>query len=261
MTDTHDKAIIPQEVGVTAGDDTIHPIVQAIIKGMVDPDQIDALEKFSELQIRHEDRMAEQAFNRDMIALKADLPSSLDRDQEVDFTNTKGIRTHYWHTSLANAVDTVVEIMGNHGFSHRWRTTNTDRAVTVTCILSHSSPNLQVGHREETTLTAPPDAKGGKSAPQAIASTTTLLQRYTLFAALGLASKDMKDPDDHKSLAGDARADSLDIDTMLNSMQRVGVSREEIEESLQKPIEEITDRDLKELRMWYRDRRAERDDA
>lgn len=258
MTDTNEKAIEPANVGMVEHEDNLHPIVKAIMKGKFSPDQIEALKEFSKLQIQHEDRMAQQAFNRAMVALKADLPTSLERDKEVDFKNQKGVRTHYWHTSLANAVDTVVGIMGDHGFTHRYRTDNTPQLVTVVCILSHDG-----GHSEKTKLVAPPDPKGGKNAPQAIASTTTLLQRYTLFAALGLASKDMKEPDDHKSSddGTDELADQVDVETMLNAMARVGIDRDEIQVSLQKGIGEITTHDMRELRLWYRDRRKAEQDA
>ena len=49
------------------------------------------------------------------------------------------------------------------------------------------------GHSEDTTLSGPPDDSGRKNNIQQIASTVSYLERYTLFALLGLASQDMDD--------------------------------------------------------------------
>jgi hypothetical protein len=46
------------------------------------------------------------------------------------------------------------------------------------------------GHAEETTLSGPPDASGSKNAIQAIGSTLSYLQRYSLVQMLGLAAAD-----------------------------------------------------------------------
>lgn len=85
----------------------------------------------------------------------------------------------------------VDPIIGKHGLSYRFRTTQDDR-IHVTCVLSHRS-----GHREETTLSGPSDTTGSKNAIQAIGSTLTYLQRYTLIQALGLAASE--DDDGQKS--------------------------------------------------------------
>src|SRR3984885_1337196 len=73
------------------------------------------------------------------------------------------------------AIATVVDpILSAHGLSYRFRTTQSDK-ISVTCILSHKA-----GHSEETTLAGPADTSGNKNAIQAIGSTLTYLQRYSL---------------------------------------------------------------------------------
>jgi hypothetical protein len=62
---------------------------------------------------------------------------------------------------------------------YRFRTAQGDR-ISVTCILSHNED----GHSEETTLSGPADASGSKNAIQAIGSTLTYLQRYSLVQML-----------------------------------------------------------------------------
>lgn len=78
-------------------------------------------------------------------------------------------------------------ILAKHGLSYRFRSDQTDR-ITVTCVLSHKE-----GHSEENSLSGPADASGSKNAIQAIGSTLTYLQRYTLIQALGLAASEDDD--------------------------------------------------------------------
>jgi hypothetical protein len=67
-----------------------------------------------------------------------------------------------------------------------WRTSQPEGSVTVTCEISHS-----LGHSESTSLTAPPDNSGSKNTIQAIGSTVSYLERYTILALTGLATFDM----------------------------------------------------------------------
>lgn len=80
--------------------------------------------------------------------------------------------------AIANAVDPIIS---QYGLSYRFKTTQTDR-INVTCILEHVK-----GHFEEITLSGPADKSGSKNEIQALGSTLTYLQRYTLIQALGLA--------------------------------------------------------------------------
>ncbi len=56
----------------------------------------------------------------------------------------------------------------------------------MTCILTH-----ELTHSERTSLTAKPDQSGKKNPIQAIASTVSYLQKYTLLAITGLAAQGM----------------------------------------------------------------------
>ena len=56
----------------------------------------------------------------------------------------------------------------------------------MSCCVTHI-----LGHTECTTLSELPDESGSKNSIQAIGSTVSYLQRYTLFSILGLASKEM----------------------------------------------------------------------
>lgn len=142
---------------------------------------VETLEKLMGLQERWEANQARKAFDNAIAAAKAEIPVIL-KSREVDFTSTKG-RTHYRYEDLAGIVRTVDPILAKHGLSCRFRTATDAGAVTVTCILSHRD-----GHSQENTLSASRDESGNKNSIQAVGSTITYLQRYTLKAALGLAA-------------------------------------------------------------------------
>lgn len=117
-------------------------------------------------------------------------------------------------SAIATAVDPIIS---KHGLSYRFRTTQTDK-IAVTCVLSHKS-----GHSEETTLCGPSDTSGNKNAIQAIGSTLTYLQRYSLVQALGLAASN---DDDGKS-AGDTSAITLEqIEQLVALCDEVSADKE-----------------------------------
>jgi hypothetical protein len=147
---------------------------------------LDMIEKLMNLQERWEASQARKAFDEAISAAKADIPP-------IERTG-KGHNDKRYATfaAIAKVVDPIIS---QHGLSYRFRTTQGDR-ISVTCILSHKS-----GHFEETTLSGPPDASGSKNAIQAIGSTLTYLQRYSLVQMLGLAAAD---DDDGKASHGGA---------------------------------------------------------
>jgi hypothetical protein len=147
---------------------------------------LDMIEKLMNLQERWEASQARKAFDEAISAAKADIPP-------IERTG-KGHNDKRYATfaAIARVVDPIIS---QHGLSYRFRTSQGDR-ISVTCILSHKS-----GHFEETTLSGPPDASGSKNAIQAIGSTLSYLQRYSLIQMLGLAAAD---DDDGKASHGGA---------------------------------------------------------
>jgi hypothetical protein len=138
---------------------------------------IDVLEKLMGLQERWEANQARKAFDEAVAQAKAEMPAII--------KNRKGhAGTYADFAAIAAVVDPIIS---RHGLSYRFRTVQTER-INVTCILSHKA-----GHAEETTLAGPADTSGSKNAIQAIGSTLTYLQRYTLVQALGLAASNDDD--------------------------------------------------------------------
>lgn len=220
----------------------MHPLVgAAMAKGQIDPQ---TLRDLLAVQREWEAGEARKAYTRALAALKCDLPTVIRRDQVVDFTTKNGQRTRYTHTSLAAVMDAITEPLTRHGFSLSWTPAIGERNVKVTCRLTHTE-----GHHEEATLEAPPDTSGLKSSAQAIASTVTLLQRYTALAILGIATADMPE-------ATGRSADPSEVVDVQRNMRAAawatkrGRTRAQAEEHLGKPVAEWTGADLEELRAW-----------
>jgi hypothetical protein len=151
---------------------------------------------------------ARRAFDAALSAAKAEIPPIL-KNRVVDFTSQKG-RTNYRHEDMGEIARTVDPILARHGLSYRFRTEQeTGGAIKVTCIVAHRD-----GHAEENALTAGRDESGNKNNIQAVGSTITYLQRYTLKAALGLAASNDDDgrkhgQEDDSDLITDLQRDEL----------------------------------------------------
>lgn len=237
MTD-RDHAITVAAPDALAAPSRLHPMVEAAIQAGATPDQ---LREFLALQREHEAHEAMRAYQRAMVALKAALPTVLARDTLVDFATAKG-RTTYRHTSLAAAVDAVTPVLTEHGFSASWVPGTTDRGgVTVECRLTHCA-----GHTETASLVAPVDTSGSKSPAQGVASTITLLSRYTLLSLLGIATADHAEP-------SGPPAERVDANRTLRAVARLkklGLSREAAEEHLGRDVSAWTGADLERLAAW-----------
>lgn len=157
-------------------------IERAVEKGA----DVAMIEKLMELAERHDRNLGRRAFDQAIAAAKAEIPS-IRKNRRVDFTSAKG-RTNYAYEDFAEVARTVDPILSKNGLSYRYRTSQEARNVTVTCILSHKD-----GYSEETTLSGAADESGNKNHIQAVGSTVTFLQRYTLKLALGLSASEDDD--------------------------------------------------------------------
>lgn len=155
---------------------------------------IEELRELMALRREWEADQARRSFAEAMVAFKA-KPIAVLKDKKVSFGQTA-----YSHATIGNVVSVVVERLHEHGFSHSWKPSQKDGKISVTCVVRHRG-----GHEEETTLEAAPDQSGGKNSIQAVASTVTYLERYTLLAATGVATVDQMD-DDGRGSDGDSKA-------------------------------------------------------
>lgn len=161
-------------------------MMTAIEKGL----DLDKVEKAMALQERWEANEARKAYHDAMAKFKSS-PPEIDKDKLVRFTaGNKPVE--YRHASLANVTAKINAAMSLHGLSAAWKVAQADKQITVTCTITH-----RLGHSESTSLSAAPDESGSKNSIQAVGSTISYLERYTLLALTGLATHDQDDDGGH----------------------------------------------------------------
>lgn len=168
------------------------------------------LTKMERLLAMRKEMLADEAikaFNQAVASAKAEIPPII--------KNAKGHNSKAYadFAAIARAVDPIIS---KHGLSYRFRTTQ-NGMISVTCVLSHIA-----GHYEETTLSGPSDTSGSKNAIQAIGSTLTYLQRYSLVQALGLAASN--DDDGKAGGNGDTITDEQAMQ-LVDLLESVGADR------------------------------------
>ncbi len=161
-------------------------IISQAIKSGAGEKELAILKEMFEFDLRVKEQQAKEAYNKAMALWKAHAPHIL-KDKEVSYSAGKG-KTAYRHATLGNVADTINESMSPFGLHAYWKTDQPEGKVRVTCTTAHS-----MGHSESTSLVADADTSGSKNAIQALGSTITYLERYTLLALTGLATHDQDD--------------------------------------------------------------------
>lgn len=170
---------------------------------------IEKLERLLAMQERWEAKEAKKTFLRSLSAFQGEIPEIV-KTKHVSFNN-------YNYAPLGEIAKQLKESVAKFGLSYRWQISDTEKQLTVTCIVSHES-----GHSEQTTMSAAPDDSGKKNQIQSRASTITYLQRYTLIGALGIATAD-EDKDGVKPPAEPSKQE------MEQSMKRLAELKKEVE--------------------------------
>ena len=232
ITTRAEHAIIPERMS---------PIVAAgmqILQAHPDPA---ALRELLAIQHAWEQEESRKAFERAMVALKRDLPTVLARDKKVAFNTTK-----YTHTSLGAALEAITEPLTQHGFSLSWEPSTGERGqVSVTARLVHVE-----GHSKAATISAPVDTSGSKSPAQGVASTITLLQRYTALSLLGIATADMDEPK-----PTEPPPDAPNPERALKAagkLTKMGRSVSEAEAFVGRVVREWTNADIESIAEWVK---------
>lgn len=166
---------------------------------------IDKLKQLMDLQERWEKNEARKAFVAAMNKFKAN-PPTITKNHAVEFGGTA-----YRHATLDHVCEEVTKGLSAVGITHAWKVTQQAEFITVICVLTH-----ELGHSEETQLIGLADKSGSKNAIQAIGSTVTYLQRYTLLSACGLAAKN--DDDGHS--AGEPFIEAAEIEKACGEISR-----------------------------------------
>jgi len=217
------------------------PVVAAGLKILEHNPNPETLAELLKMQREWEANEARKAYAAALVGLKVGLPTIIKHDKLVNFNSTR-----YTHTSLGAAVEAVTPHLINHGFTHSWYPAmNGKDEVSVTCRITHSA-----GHFEEVTLKAPPDNKGAKSGAQAVASTVTMLERYTLLALLGIATADMQEPEGEAEQADPGKVDSKRNLAAVGWLKERGISAAEAGQFLGREVQDWTASDLTKLKAW-----------
>lgn len=146
-------------------------LIEAAVNANAD---IDKLERLMSLQERWEQNNAKKSFFAAMSKFNAECPNIIKRKKAHNS----------FYAPLGDIHAQIKETLVSCGLSFRFEQDHSN-GITVSCLVSHES-----GHTERATMTAPADTSGSKSPIQAIASTVTYLQRYTLCSALGITTAD-----------------------------------------------------------------------
>lgn len=148
---------------------------------------VDQLAKLLDLQLRWEANEAKRKFDHALQAFRSN-PPEINRTKKVTIATKSGDGMSYTHAELDKANKIITDALLAVGLSHHWKSGDIGGRTTVTLVLRG------FGHTEEMgTLSGPPDTSGGKNNIQAIGSTTRYLQRYVLFASLGIVEEGMDD--------------------------------------------------------------------
>jgi hypothetical protein len=170
----------PQSAGAQPSD----PILLMIANAARDPQvDIEKFERLMSLRERVSQADARRAFYAALADAKGEFGPIIKR-REVDFEHSdQQGRTQYKYEELADIGVVVDPVLSKYGLSYRHKSAQDGGKIKVTCILSHRD-----GYSEENSLEGEADKTGKKNPNQAIASTVTYLQRYTLKEALGLGA-------------------------------------------------------------------------
>lgn len=197
MSETIEAEVKPDALATT----TPMKLIELAVQQGANADQ---LGKLMDLQLRWQAHEAKQAYVAAIHKFKEN-PPDINKSKKVSYPNKDGSETVYFHPELDDITIIIGSALKKVGITHSWRTGSKDGRISVTCVLTHEQ-----GHSEDVAgLDGPADTSGGKNNIQAIGSTTSYLQRYTLLSGTGLAAKGQDDDGATDGLGSDAVRDYI----------------------------------------------------
>lgn len=137
------------------------------------------LEKLIEMQERIMRHNAQAAFDRAFIAMRAEIPTIVEK--------AKTDKTTY--APLEDIVEVITPILSKHSFSLSFKTEwPSDKLVKVIGILTHAE-----GHARQSEFQSAADKTGSKNDIQALASTVSYGKRYATKDLLCIVTRDEDD--------------------------------------------------------------------
>lgn len=112
---------------------------------------------------------------------------------------------------LSEICKVINPICNEVGLTYDWEPIQDEKGIEVTCVISHVG-----GYSKRVRLKALPDNTGGKNAIQAVGSTMSYLERYTVLAAFGIAAQGMDDDANGTAGAGTGASQGADLPVMTD---------------------------------------------
>jgi uncharacterized protein YhaN len=163
---------------------------------------VDQLEKLMALQANYEAKQAKTAYLIAVTKFQSEVPRITKSKSGHNFS----------YAPLADIVEQIKSTLQSCGLSYRFEQ-NHQNGIEVTCVLSHIE-----GHSERTSMKADADTSGSKNSVQAIGSTVSYCQRYTLIGSLGLTTAD-EDMDGRLPFDGLSVNQISELDTLLDDCE------------------------------------------
>ena len=162
-----------------------------IERAAADPSvDLDRMERMYAMYERASARSAKSAYIQALASARAKMPTIIKRGVIVGNVKEGGVVTgkakQSTYAKWEDVVDTILPVLDGHGLVLSFRTDQSaaDR-VTVKAVLAHVD-----GHSEESSMSLPLDAGGGKNNVQSWGSSVSYGKRYTAFALLNLVGRD-----------------------------------------------------------------------
>jgi hypothetical protein len=180
-----------QEVrGLVVQESNPHTSLQLAIERGMSADTIEKLigaaERWDVLEEKRRMRAAEATYVSAMASFKSNPPDIIKRS-----TALYNGKPQYNFVNVGDAVAAIIPALAECGFSHSWKHTKGEgNIICVRCVVTHKDAP---GYSEHDDMEAPPDTSGNKNPLQAIASTRSYLEKYTLLSVLGLAAREADD--------------------------------------------------------------------
>lgn len=146
---------------------------------------VEKLKALLEMKERYDREEARKAFVVALGEFKAN-PPKIEKTKPVTYEKGANAKPAFFYAPLDEVCKIITESLSKHQLTHRWEIEQHDATISVSCVLTH-----ELGHSERTTLRGNSDTSGGKNGIQAVGSTVSYLERYTLLAATGLAAAGM----------------------------------------------------------------------
>lgn len=147
---------------------------------------IEQMQQLMDLQFKWEANEARKAYYKAIAKFKAQDAKVIKDKENRQFGSM--------YAGIGNTVSTINYELSKFDLSANWEISQSDKLITVVCILSHAGGHTEKGQP----LSAPPDTSGGnsKNPLQQMKSTITYLKIATYEAITGIASVDDPGDDD-----------------------------------------------------------------